>query len=334
MATRPIKRREKYTRRMVDPPSPTPQPGAVSAEDSRRGRQVQSGHDTRDFFRNNTPQMPRISKARPSLLVGAALAVCLASGPVVRAQEKFEPTVGMAGKDVVWVPTTPALVERMLDLARVTPDDFVMDLGSGDGRNIIAAAKRGARGVGVEFNPEMVELSRRLAREAGVADKATFVQGDMYEADISKATVLALFLLPSNLEKLKDKILALRPGTRVVLNTFTLPGWQAETTEHLQDGCVNWCTAILHIIPARVAGTWRLDGNELLLDQEFQSLSGTFTVSAGTVAVTNARIKADAIEFSTLGTSYVGRVDGDRMTGTATGPDGTKRAWTAARVSR
>ena len=145
--------------------------------------------------------------------------------------QTYEPTVGQPGKDVVWVPTPPELVERMLDMAKVTPQDFVMDLGSGDGRNIIAAAKRGARAIGVEYNPDMVELSRRQAKEAGVADKATFVQGDMYEADISKATVMALFLLPTNLEKLQDKFLALKPGSRIVLNTFTIGGWEPEHRE-------------------------------------------------------------------------------------------------------
>lgn len=118
------------------------------------------------------------------------------------AQHPFEPQVGQPGKNVVWVPTTLALLEKMLDMAQVTPQDFVVDLGSGDGRNIIAAAKRGARGLGVEYNPDMAELSRRLAREAGVADKATVVQGDMFEVDFSKASVLALFLLPSNLDQL------------------------------------------------------------------------------------------------------------------------------------
>ena len=135
--------------------------------------------------------------------------------------------MGQEGKDVVWVPTSPELLEKMLDMAKVTPQDFVMDLGSGDGRNIIAAAKRGANGLGVEFNPDMVALSEQLAREAGVSDRAKFVQGDMYAADISKATVLALFLLPHNLEQLQDKFLALPPGTRIVMNTFTLPGWEA-----------------------------------------------------------------------------------------------------------
>ena len=112
------------------------------------------------------------------------------------------------------MPTPPELVEKMLDMAQVTPQDIVMDLGSGDGRNIIAAAKRGARAIGVEYNPEMVALSRRLAKEAGVSDRATFIEGDMFEADISKATVLALFLLPSNLDKLAPKFLALKPGTQ------------------------------------------------------------------------------------------------------------------------
>ena len=140
----------------------------------------------------------------------------------------FEPEVGQPGKDVVWVPTTPELVEKMLDMAKVTPQDFVVDLGSGDGRNVIAAAKRGATAVGFEYNPDMVELSRRRAREAGVADRAPFVEGDMFEADFSKATVLALFLLTENLDRLKDKFLKLKPGTRIVLNTFGVSGWEAD----------------------------------------------------------------------------------------------------------
>ena len=170
------------------------------------------------------------------------IAACALAGSALYAQQKpFTPTEYQAGKDVVWVPTSPELVEKMLDMAKVTPQDFVMDLGSGDGRNIIAAAKRGARAIGVEYNPDMVELSRRLAREAGVADKATFVQGDMYEADISKATVMALFLLPTNLDKLQDKFLALKPGTRIVLNTFGVTGWEPDVTERLED-----CLELVH----------------------------------------------------------------------------------------
>lgn len=175
----------------------------------------------------------------------------LATSTVVQAAapQDFKPVPGQQGKDAVWVPTSPALVEKMLDLAKVTADDFVIDLGSGDGRMIIAAAKRGARALGVEYNPKMVELSRQLAREAGVADRATFVEGDMYQADISKATVLALFLLPQNLQRLEPKFRALRPGTRIVVNTFGIPDWTADATEQLTEDCTNWCTAILYRIP-------------------------------------------------------------------------------------
>jgi SAM-dependent methyltransferase len=171
--------------------------------------------------------------------------------PQQQSPKPFVPQSGQPGKDVVWVPTPPELVEKMLDMAKVTADDFVMDLGSGDGRNVIAAAKRGARAVGVEFNPEMVALSERLAKEAGVSDKARFVQGDMFEADFSEATVLALFLLPDNLRRLEPKIRALKPGTRVVLNTFGIPGWEPDVTEKIEGNCLSWCTALLYTIPPK-----------------------------------------------------------------------------------
>jgi phospholipid N-methyltransferase len=163
-------------------------------------------------------------------------------------QHGFTPTVGQEGKDVVWVPTSPALVEKMLDLAKVTANDFVIDLGSGDGRMVVAAAKRGARALGVEYNPKMVNLARQHAREAGVADRATFIEGDMYEADISKATVLALFLLPDNLKRLEAKFSALPSGTRIVVNTFGIPGWNPEVTETVTADCTTWCTAMLYVV--------------------------------------------------------------------------------------
>jgi SAM-dependent methyltransferase len=175
----------------------------------------------------------------------------LAMAASASAQQTYVPEVGQEGKDVVWVPTSPELVEKMLDLAKVTPADYVIDLGSGDGRNVIAAAKRGARALGVEFNPDMVALAQRLAAEAGVSDKATFVQGDMYEADISDATVLALFLLPKNLEQLKPKMLAMRPGSRIVLNTFAIPDWKPDVTETITGNCSSWCTALLYHVPAK-----------------------------------------------------------------------------------
>jgi len=229
----------------------------------------------------------------------------------------FEPYSGQPGKDVVWVPTPPELVEKMLDMAKVTPQDLVMDLGSGDGRNII----------GVEYNPEMVELSRRLAKEAGVADKATFVQGDMYEADISKASVMALFLLTTNLDKLKDKFLALKPGTRIVLNTFAVTGWSADETETVGGECQTWCTAMLYIVPANVAGTWKMPQGELTLHQEFQMLSGELVAGAKGTPVENAKMRGDQITMTIGGTTYTGRVTGDRLEGTA-----GNQKWTAAKV--
>ena len=161
-------------------------------------------------------------------LILGALFVALAAparGQEPATQKPFEPVSGQAGKDVVWVPSPPDMVNKLLEMARVTPNDLVMDLGSGDGRNIIAAAKLGARAIGVEYNPEMVVLSRRLAAEAGVADKAQFVQADMYEYDISKANVLALFLLPVNMNRLAPKFYNLAPGSRIVANTFGIDGW-------------------------------------------------------------------------------------------------------------
>jgi SAM-dependent methyltransferase len=254
----------------------------------------------------------------------------LFSAGTAAAQEPFEPQVGQAGKDVVWVPTPAVLVERMLDLAQVTGDDFVMDLGSGDGRNVIAAARRGARALGVEYNPDMVALSRRLADEAGVSDRATFVEGDMYEADVSDATVLALFLLPDNLRRLLPKFLELAPGTRIVGNTFSFDDWPADDTYREEGDCSSWCTALLWIVPARVEGTWRLPAGELSLTQRFQVLSGTLTNGSTTTSVTG-RLRGEAITFSTAGMDYEGRVRGEAMSGTVM--SGAQRdAWTATRV--
>ncbi len=241
------------------------------------------------------------------------------------AGKPFLPTVGQEGKDVVWVPTPLVLVEKMLDLAKVTPQDYVMDLGSGDGRNIIAAARRGARALGVEYNPDMVELSRREAAKQGVADKAQFVQGDMYEADISQATVMALFLLPENLGKLTPKFLDLKPGSRMVLNGFGVPGWDADVTERAEGDCESWCTAMLYIVPAKVAGAWRLPKGELQLEQKFQKLTGTLTLGGASAPIKDGLMKGDQITFTAGGTKYAGRVNGDSISGAG-------GAWPAARI--
>jgi precorrin-6B methylase 2 len=255
-----------------------------------------------------------------------ALSVGVAVADAAAQTKPYEPTPGQAGKDVVWVPTPHELVEKMLDMAKVTSQDIVMDLGSGDGRNIIAAAKRGARAIGVEYNPEMVALSRRLAKEAGVSDRATFIEGDMYEADISKATVLALFLLPSNLDKLAPKFLGLKPGTRIVNNTFTVTGWEPDATEMVEGTCTSWCTAHLNLVPARVAGTWRLGSADLTLTQDFQMVTGTL----GASAISGGRLNGEQIAFKAGDTEYSGRVIGDRIEGTAT-TSGRQQQWSAIR---
>jgi len=265
---------------------------------------------------------------------GLLLALCLTvvAPEAALAQEPFQPQVGQAGKDVVWVPTPEVLVEKMLDMAKVTPQDFVVDLGSGDGRNVIAAAKRGARAVGVEYNPDMVALSRRLAAENGVSETATFVQGDMYEADFSKASVLALFLLPSNMNQLRQKFFNLRAGTRIVANTFGIEGWEPDDTDEVvSEYCSSWCTALLWIVPAKVAGTWRLpSGDDFTLQQEFQVVSGTMDAGGASAGITSGRLNGDQIRFLVGDAEYRGRVSGDTMEGTVT-LAGRQEKWTATR---
>lgn len=230
----------------------------------------------------------------------------------------FEPQVGQAGKDVVWVPTPPAVVEKMLDLAQVTKDDLVMDLGSGDGRNIIAAAKRGARAIGVEFNPEMVRLAQRLAADAGVGERATFVEGDMYTADISKATVMALFLLPTNLERLRDTFLKLAPGTRMVLNTLAIPEWEPDVQETVTADCTSWCNALLYYVPAHVEGRWKTARGELVLTQRFQMVTGTLT-AGGAATPVKGRLRGRELEISAGSETLRGSVTADRIDGPLSG---------------
>jgi SAM-dependent methyltransferase len=264
---------------------------------------------------------------RPLLLCFAFAAAGALAQDAARPEARlYEPTIGQEGKDVVWVPTPDVLVEKMLDLAKVTAQDYVMDLGSGDGRNIIAAAKRGARGRGVEYNPEMVELSKALAAKAGVADKAEFVRGDMFEADISQATVMALFLLPDNLSRLIPKFIDLRPGTRMVLNGFAVPGWDADVTERAEGDCGSWCTAYLYFVPAKVAGTWQLPQGQLVLEQTFQKVTGKLSQGGKRMDVTDGLLKGDILTFTAGGAKYEGRVNGETMSGMG-------GAWTAKRVA-
>lgn len=265
------------------------------------------------------------------LIFPLTLTVALLTVPAASqdAAKPYEPVPGQRGKDVVWVPTPDALVEKMLDMAKVTPADFVIDLGSGDGRTVIAAAKRGARALGVEYNDKMVEVARARAAEAGVSERATFVQGDMYAADISKASVLALFLLAENLDKLEQKFLDLKPGTRIVLNYFTVSGWGPDRTERIEK-CDVWCTAHLYIVPAKVQGVWQFGDATLTLRQDFQRLRGRLASGGKTNDLTHGRMEADRIFFTVNDTQYEGRVEGTAMSGVS----GPKREPFSARWLR
>jgi hypothetical protein len=269
------------------------------------------------------------------VLITAVFVLTAATGAFAQTttQDKpFVPVSGQAGKDVVWVPSPPEMVDKLMEMGGVTAKDFVMDLGSGDGRNVIAAAKRGARALGVEYNPDMVALSRRLAQEAGVADKAQFVQADMYEYDISKATVMALFLLPVNMNKLAPKFFNLAPGSRIVANTFGIEGWEPDmrVTLPASSECESWCEALLWIVPAKIAGTWTMPNGTLTLTQEYQMVQGTLTSGVETHTVMQGRLNGEELTFTANGMVHKGKVSGNTITGTVTTPKGDV-AWTASR---
>jgi precorrin-6B methylase 2 len=270
--------------------------------------------------------------SRPLLGLGLTLGLGLLAADAAFAQatatqqKTYEPKVGQAGKDVVWVPTSQELVNKMLDMAKVTPKDFVMDLGSGDGRTVITAAKRGATAVGIEYNPDMVELSKRNAEKEGVTAKATFMKADLFETDFSKATVITMFLLPDINVRLRPKILALKPGTRVVSNSFTMEDWEADQTETISGECTSWCTALLWIVPAKVDGTWQMPQGELKLTQQYQKVSGTL----GSTKV-EGKLNGDEITLTTVAAAgkqtYTGKVNGNSIQGTASNGG----AWTATK---
>jgi SAM-dependent methyltransferase len=247
-------------------------------------------------------------------LAGATLA-CLMAGDAAAqpapAAPAYQPSVGQPGKDVVWVPTPQALVDRMLDLARVTRDDYVIDLGSGDGRTVITAARRGARALGIEYNGELVELSRRNAAREGIA--VEFTQQDLFQADLAQASVITMFLLPEINLKLRPRLLQLAPGARIVSNTFAMGDWAPDETATLDasSGCDRWCTALLWIVPAQFGGTHATAHGELALVQTFQLLSGTLRVD-GKLLPVEGRVRGKEAVVSGAGRQLQGSVENGR----------------------
>jgi hypothetical protein len=264
---------------------------------------------------------------RTWFVVTITLLFAVVGSSQTQAAQTYEPQVGQEGKDVIWVPTPQALVDKMLDMAKVTPKDYVIDLGSGDGRTVITAAKRGSKALGIEYNPDMVELSKRNAAKEGVSDKASFMKADLFESDFSQAQVITMFLLSSINMKLRPKILDLKPGTRIVSNTFDMGDWKPDETA-TAPGCNSWCTAHLWIVPAKVEGTWKLSQGELALKQTFQMITGTLK-NGNTVSQINGKLNGDQISFTAGGTQYTGRVNGNAIEGTAGGAK-----WNATRAGR
>jgi hypothetical protein len=274
----------------------------------------------------NASSFTRILLATLSLLVIVASAF-----PQAQQTDQFQPQVGQRGKDVVWVPTPQALVDKMLDIAKLTPQDFLIDLGSGDGRTVITAVKRGAKALGIEYNPDMVELSKRNAAKEGVGEKTEFVKADLFESDFSQATVITMFLLPQINLKLRPKILDLRPGTRIVSNTFTMEDWSADETATLDDVDSPWNTALLWIVPAKVEGSWKLPQGELVLAQEFQMISGTLKSGNNSTQISNGKLRGDQIGFSVGDAQYTGHVNGNSMEGTVES-GGKSSKWSGTRA--
>jgi SAM-dependent methyltransferase len=290
------------------------------------------------------------SLPRPLAIAGLALAVLLAPAyaaePAPGSEYAYEPVIGMAGKDVVWVPTPPAVVEYMLDVAKVTPQDFVIDLGSGDGRIVLAAAKRGAHAMGVELNKDLVRLSSEEAARQGLSGRAEFRVQDMFQTDLSKASVLTTYLLPHLNVKVRPQLLRqMKPGSRVVTYSFHMGAWQPDSVAQ-----VNGLTVHYYLVPAAATGTWRWQHDgigfardyEMSVRQEFQLISGSASARNSVAYLRDMRLEGDRIRFtltedagSALAqTRYEGRIVGDTMSGTAQTNNQTEvKTWSARRVA-
>jgi len=273
-----------------------------------------------------------ISAARITQFAAAAcLSLALAVSATAQPADEFTPRPGQPGKDVIWLPTRQAVVDKMLEIAKVTPDDFVIDLGSGDGRTVISAAQLGAEALGIEYNPKLVEYARRRAAEAEVTDRASFVQADIFESDLSRASVITMFLLPELNIRLRPTLLAMDPGTRVVSNSFTMGDWAADQTASVNDDCFSHCTAFLWIVPVKAAGVWKTDDGEIRLHQKYQMLNGEVVRDGVAVALTQGKISGRELTFTAGGVEYVARIDGASMEGVRK-EDAGETAWRATLV--
>jgi SAM-dependent methyltransferase len=261
------------------------------------------------------------------LLAGSMALTCAAQkGPA------YVPEEGQDGKDVIWLPTEGTIVDTMLMMAKVTPNDLVIDLGSGDGRTVIAAAKLGARAIGIEFNPDLVGYATAQAKKAGVADKTEFIRGDIYVTDFSKATVLTMFLLDEINMNLRPKILTMKPGTRIVTNTFTMGDWEPDQITRVEAFCTEFCTANLWYVPGNIGGRWSSDDGVLAVEQTFQNFTGALEAGGKKGTVRTGKLKGEEFRFEVDRVVYQGRIEGDKLVGIRTTSEGNKRPWSATRA--
>ena len=273
-----------------------------------------------------------------ALNTAAWLAALLLAALPAHAQEKkaYEPQVGQAGKDVIWVPTPDEVVDRMLRMAQVTKDDYVVDLGAGDGKIAIAAAKKfGARSMGIEYNPDMARHAQANAEKAGVSGRAKIVQGDIFASDFTQATVVTMYLLPGLNMKLRPQLLQMRPGTRIVSHSFTMEDWEPDETSSM-DGR----RAYFWIVPAPVMGGWTLElpgeKHELSLEQKFQKIDGSVAYGTTQVGLRDTRLRGFVISFAYIDQAglrreFTGRVTGGRMEGSFRADNGSEGRWTATK---
>ena len=279
-----------------------------------------------------------------ALLNGVALAsaaaIFVAAGTALAQQKDFQPHVGQQGKDVVWVPTPDELVERMLAMAQTKPDDYVIDLGAGDGKIAIAAVKKfGARSLGIEYNPDMVALAQRNATAAGVLGRAQVRQGDIFATDFTQATVLTMYLLPSLNMRLRPQVLAMRPGTRVVAHAFNMEDWEPDEVSD-----VDGRRTFLWIVPANVGGRWAMElaasgvseKLNLNLEQRFQKIEGSVNVGPVIAGLREPRLGGYNISFAYVDSkavrrAFTGRVVGTQIEGSFRTDNGQEGRWSAAK---
>jgi phospholipid N-methyltransferase len=269
---------------------------------------------------------------RIASLLAAALVLCNCSALA----QKYTPQVGQAGKDVIWVPTPSEIVDRMLTMAQVTPNDFVVDLGAGDGKIAIAAAKKfGARSMGIEYNADMAKHAQANAQAAGVAGKASIRQGDIFATDFSQATVVTMYLLPNLNMKLRPALLSMRPGTRVVSHSFTMEDWEPD-----EISSVDGRRAYFWVVPATVQGAWALEaaGNkaDISFEQTFQTIRGSVGLGPVLAGLREPRLRGFVISFAYVDAAglrrdFTGRVVGGKMEGSFRDDQGGQGRWNAVK---